>query len=121
MCQEPNKPRERSPSSFRVSGTRIVSCEIEVWCFNKLGGLPYSPNLEYIMLRLSPVLTSHLVFISLRWDLILVWQLALLGFFKLLTGCCLPPNPYRSKILGSPSWFRSRYLHLIKMPLSQLS
>ena len=94
MCQEPNKPRERSPSSFRVSGTRIVSCEIEVWCFvlvtcfsstsclvlfiqhrDKdgeslslthlravkllLGGLLYSPNLEYLMLQLSPILTSN--------------------------------------------------------------
>ena len=29
--------------------------EIEVWCSNKLGGLLYSPNLEYVMLQLSPV------------------------------------------------------------------
>jgi hypothetical protein len=59
LCQELSpKPRERSPSSFRVSGTRIVSCEIEVWC-NKLGGLLYSPNLEYVMLQLSPIVTSN--------------------------------------------------------------
>ena len=40
---------------FASAEPELSLTEIEVWCNNKLGGLPYSPNLEYIMLRLSPV------------------------------------------------------------------